>query len=70
MSDKGGKIIFFTSTLMTELKEAPIIIPIAISIILPLTAKSLNSFISFTFSLLWVNYYSKLKNPNQKWLEF
>ena len=46
-SDNGGKITFFTSTLITALKEAPIMIPIAISIILPFTAKSLNSFISF-----------------------
>ena len=38
---------FLTKTLMTALKDAPIIIPIAISIILPLTAKSLNSLNSF-----------------------
>ena len=47
MRDSGGKIMFFTSTLITALKEAPITIPIAISIIFPLMTKSLNSFISF-----------------------
>ena len=52
ISDNRGKIIFFTKTLTTELKDAPIINPIATSSMLALTAKSLNSFISFTFSFL------------------
>ena len=41
--ESGGRRICLTSTSITELNDAPIIIPIAISIILPFTANSLNS---------------------------
>ena len=46
-NDKGGRIMFLTKTLTIALKEAPIMIPTAISIIFPFTAKSLKSFNSF-----------------------
>jgi hypothetical protein len=45
--ESGGRMIFLTKTLTMALKEAPMMIPMAISIMLPLTAKSLNSLSNF-----------------------
>ena len=66
-NESGGNKICFTKTSITWLNDATIIIPIAMPIIFPFTANSLNSCNNFIVD--WISFkdnkYVNLLNPNK-----